>query len=432
MDFELFQRLGDAIFGVFRQANQDERKFPDIAAAALAAADLPEDFNIHEIASFLRTTCIPQQPNLRFSDLAPVVYRCDAFYIEMLIWTNSTTIIHQHSFAGAFRVLVGGSLHAKYAFTAKQRMSSLLLVGESHLRNLEELRPGHVRRIVPGADGLLHSLFHLVEPSVTLVVRTHTLPWARPQYALLRPRLLYAPLVLETDATVKLFGRAGAVALRIDPSEAVKLLLQQLPLLDFPRTFMITMQNLAMLQQESVLNDLVAAVRHRHGRLAEHLLELAQEEMREDAISGTRRVIVDPELRYFLALLLNAPSQQVIFEQLQGRFPNADPYELCARWLLRLSEEESAAQAFLDLAQKAQLGSYRLAGKLSRILPCRGTEPESVELIRGVLKGQPPEQILASLKARFDPKHIDAQSASIVQAYDDLKQLPELQPLMAQ
>ena len=126
MNFEQFHVLGETIRSELFLANNDEQKLPQIAACALSRADLETDLDLNAIGEFLRTTPVRQQPQTDFSDLPLVFYRCDAFHVEMLIWTGSSTTIHQHSFSGAFRVFAGSSLHSEYEFEARYRFPSRL------------------------------------------------------------------------------------------------------------------------------------------------------------------------------------------------------------------------------------------------------------------------------------------------------------------
>ena len=90
---------------------------------------------------------------------------------DRLYWFASTTAIHDHAFCGAFSVLDGGSLHSQYSFTPSVNCGDGLTLGTLESIRNERLRKGDVRTIHP-YDGLIHSLFHIEHPSVSLVVRT--------------------------------------------------------------------------------------------------------------------------------------------------------------------------------------------------------------------------------------------------------------------
>src|SRR5208283_3593659 len=183
--------LGEEIHAKLKRRSFDEKALPAIAAEALSCIELESDFQLDQLAEFLITTKIDQQPSCGFSNLPPIVYRCEEFYIELLIWMDATTTIHQHSFSGAFRVLVGSSFHSVYEFNEHERINSQLLLGDVRLKMAEILRTGDVRLIHPGRSGLVHALFHLDRPSVTVVVRNYNEPWALPQYSLAPPNIVY-------------------------------------------------------------------------------------------------------------------------------------------------------------------------------------------------------------------------------------------------
>ena len=144
MNFDQIRILGEAVRAALGRANHDERKLPEIAASELAHAALDTDFDLGQVAKFLLETQI-KQPDSNFSDLPVVLYRCQDFYIEMLIWVVASTSIHQHAFSGAFRVLAGSSVHTEYEFEERDRISSRLLLGETRLRRTELLRRDDIR-----------------------------------------------------------------------------------------------------------------------------------------------------------------------------------------------------------------------------------------------------------------------------------------------
>ena len=298
MNFKQFAALGETIRRRLFQANDDECQLAPIAASALSCAKLETDFDLGAIAEFLRTTQIKQQPGTTFSNLPPIVYRCDSFYIELLVWTEASTTVHEHAFSGAFRVLVGSSIHTEYEFEQGQRISSRLLLGRTRFKGIELLKQGDVRRIRSGRNGLLHGLFHLDRPSVTLVVRDIE-PWATPQYSILKPSFAYAEEELAADARVSLICRLLSVARTLNPSQATQVLIEQVPRLDFPRLFMILKSNHQLLNREEDWENFLARVRHRHGKLAEYLIDVVQTARCEWSILTTRDDVTDPDLRFF-------------------------------------------------------------------------------------------------------------------------------------
>ena len=53
MNFQQFQILGEEIHSQLRRANFDELALPELAAEALAHADLDTDFRLDQVAEFL-------------------------------------------------------------------------------------------------------------------------------------------------------------------------------------------------------------------------------------------------------------------------------------------------------------------------------------------------------------------------------------------
>jgi len=174
--------LGNRIRQRWDNKGYAESELPEIAAAALADAQLDRTFDVAEFLGwFARQSSLPEQTFGQFSDFPLQVFQSDRFYIELLFWTNSTTTIHQHAFAGAFSVLAGSSVHTEWTFDLQQQLHPEVCVGALAQKKLELLTVGATRLIHPG-KALIHSLFHLENPSITLVVRTPGLPSAMPQW----------------------------------------------------------------------------------------------------------------------------------------------------------------------------------------------------------------------------------------------------------
>jgi hypothetical protein len=406
----------------------NEEAFPDIAAEALARVELEGDFEFDQIADFLITTKIPQQPSLEFSNLPPVVYRCEEFYIELLIWMEATTEIHQHGFSGAFRVLVGSSFHGVYEFEENHRINSRLLLGEVRLRSAEILRRGDVRRIHPGRSGLAHALFHLERPSVTMVVRSYGEPWNQPQYSFNPPNVAYDVPVLKRDSKVRLLSRLLNVASALNREQAVELLVSKGTCLDFPRLFMVVKENHSYLSQESDWERFMEAAREVHGHLSEHLAQMVKSEKRRTSLISARNGVTDPNLRFFLALLLNLPSRAWIHRFVQESFPGTSPEILCCQWLGRLRDEESLSRAFIELAKKANVGRDRFQARLKAAVPFEPADARREAIFRAAITGVRPQDV----GARLDEILVNGKDLSdALDAYGRLRQLDELEPFFA-
>ena len=428
MNFQQFQILGDEIHAKLKSSGFNEEAFPDIAAEALAHVELEGDFELQQIADFLITTKIPQQPSLEFSNLPPVVYRCEEFYIELLIWMDATTSIHQHAFSGAFRVLVGSSFHSVYEFEENDRINSRLLLGEVRLKNAEILQRGDVRPIHPGRSGLAHALFHLERPSVTIVVRSYGEPWNQPQYSFNPPNVAYDGIELKRDSKVRLLSRLLRVASSLNREQAVELLVSKSACLDFPRLFMLVKENHSYLSQELDWKRFMEAAREVHGDLAEHLAQMVKSEKRRTSLMSARNGVKDPDLRFFLALLLNLPSRPWIDRIIRERFPGTPPEILCCQWLGRLRDEEDLSRVFIELARKANVGRDLFQARLKAAVPFEPADSRREAIFRAAITGVRPQD----MASRRDEIRVNGKDLSdALDAYGRLRQLDELEPFFA-
>ena len=135
----------------------------------------------------------------KFGNPPITTYVGPRFFIDVYYWLDGTTTIHQHSFSGAFEVLLGGSVHSRYRFAKEREINPHFLVGQIEFNDVSLLSQGDIREIDSGSQ-FIHSLFHLDRPSVTITVRTYKAPGAPVQYSYLKPFLAVNPF--STDASL--------------------------------------------------------------------------------------------------------------------------------------------------------------------------------------------------------------------------------------
>ncbi|MBA2405490.1 MAG: hypothetical protein H0V66_12010, partial [Bdellovibrionales bacterium] len=112
-------------------------------------------------------------PYSKFGDPPVTLYLSEdkSFYLDLYIWMESQTSIHQHSFEGAFLVLQGHSLESAYEFVRKKPIGPSYW-GELKKISLEPLNAGNLRQIYPNSR-LIHRVLHISKPTVSLVLRTN-------------------------------------------------------------------------------------------------------------------------------------------------------------------------------------------------------------------------------------------------------------------
>ena len=175
MSLDGVDQVGFEIERLWQTTDYDPGQFSDLAVKALIDADLPHRTRPDDVIDWVfGASALPRQQNLpaTFGQPPVTLFRSRRFYIEALFWVDGTTSIHQHAFSGAFQVLEGSSIETQYTFEPTRRVSEHFVLGALHVKSTSFLRTGDVRPIRQGRRQLIHSLFHLERPSVTIVVRT--------------------------------------------------------------------------------------------------------------------------------------------------------------------------------------------------------------------------------------------------------------------
>ena len=174
MDY--FRRLGAALEDAWRDADRDEERFPDVAAAVLDEAP-PRDHFDRE--AFLRAAVDPHAPGLQqfaptgaFGQPGITAFHGDGFIIDVYYWVDSLSAIHNHPFCGVFTVLHGWSVHAVYRTSVAVRAGAQGKLVDSTLAELSIVEEGEVHRFSLRRQPLVHALIHIPVPSISMVIRT--------------------------------------------------------------------------------------------------------------------------------------------------------------------------------------------------------------------------------------------------------------------
>lgn len=414
------ESLGRGVAVALGRANGDLRTLPEIAESALEDFSALDGVDLATLVDFLEQTNLRQQAKNPFSDLPLTVWHSRDFYIELLVWSHATTAIHQHGFGGAFRVVRGSSIHTRYSFQPEQRVTDDCLVGEVASQFSECLATGAVRRIDPGVDGLIHSLYHLENPSVSLIVRDRGHAAFGPQYSYYPPRLALHRRALEADDLVAMFMRLVNLASQLDRAFFLELWIDRIAQFEFPRMAWLYMRFHGQLN-ETERKNFRRSAEAVHGGLVHHLFESAEEFENQHLLARMRERVHDSELRFFLALLMNVPERTDLLRMVRERFPERDASECCADWLARLSvDQQSAVDRMTEVAQMIEIsgrGSMQFSRRLRKALP-RAVEFEQA---RAVFKSYIEGEARDSDSSGGSPC-----SAELAVALRQLSELPQL------
>jgi hypothetical protein len=405
---EVFQELGSLVENLWKERNYDERIFPEIAARALAEGHLNTRVNAWEILRWLHTTGqlpVQQDADGKFGDPPITLFNGPRFYIDIYFWLYGTTDIHQHSFAGAFQVLLGSSIHSHYSFERAQEVNSHFLTGQTVLNSVRLLNEGDIQQIRPG-NQYIHSLFHLDKPSATITVRTYAIPSRMPQYSYLKPHLAYDPFFKEQTIIKK--AQSVSLLLSMQHAQADELIGELLDASDFQTTFHVldtAFRQLCANELENVFqlatgrqrfDALLDHARRRHGQLVDLLPPVFDEQQRQSNIIKRRTVITAQEHRFFLALLLNVPDREMMLDLVRQRYPENEPVEKVLDWVDELSHTKvfgSLESNILGIKDFDDLHLFALQGLL---------EDRSVEQVREALAAEYPVEQAADLQGRVE------------------------------
>jgi hypothetical protein len=330
---ELFDAIGTDVQGRWRAAAFDEAAFTEIAAEVLASHLRSSRVTLDDVLAWVQgVTRLPTQVDNAFGN--PItVFHDPRFYIDVLTWIDGTTSIHEHAFSGAFGVLQGASLHARYAFHSERRYSEHLMLGRTERTAVELLAAGDVRPIWAGA-GSAHALFHLDRPSLSVVVRTPKTVLVPPvQRVYLRSGIAYTPyhgdierarLIRSLDLMREL-GRPDLLRTAralIDGRDAVT----AFGLADY------LAHKLSHEEYQAFLGE--GGFRHRE--LFDALAAHAADHRRAQDLTQRRRAVHAADHRFLLALLLNLDGLGAIKRIVELYAPGRDPAAALMTWIAEL------------------------------------------------------------------------------------------------
>jgi predicted metal-dependent enzyme (double-stranded beta helix superfamily) len=348
-----FEGLGRTVLERWRREKYSLAKFPQIARASLEERPPAKQVDLAAVMrGFLLSDEQPAQTDSDFGEPELVVYSHPRFYIQLLFWTDGTTAIHQHGFSGAFHVLHGSSIHARYGFDKARPVTPHLRVGNVRMKKIELLESGRTVPIVSGPR-TIHSLFHLDSPSVTVVVRTQHDPGTGPQFNYLPPHVAIDPL--HGDPLTARRMQLLDVLEHVDDPGYADLVTGMIAALDFERGFHVLRHCTGHLRRLGEWGAAIKAFRKRHGTLAAGVEATLREEGRRDAIRGLRSAITEPGHRFFLALLMNAPTRADLLTLVARRFPDEAAVAVVMRWVEELTEVSDEGVTILDASFPAAI-----------------------------------------------------------------------------
>ncbi|HVV15782.1 MAG TPA: hypothetical protein VHH90_01160 [Polyangia bacterium] len=334
MTLSAVTELGEKIDRAWRKVNFDLSAFPELCATSLETAQLPDRIDPADLVQAVFAGRLPAQadPRALFGEPPVTLFRAPRFYIDALFWVDGTTSIHDHSFSGAFQVLSGSSIETTFSFDRRHDIGGHFLFGDLTVRGSALRRRGNVRAI-PAGPGYIHSLFHLARPSVSLVVRTRRDPNVGAQMEYAPPGLAYDSF-MEDPGRDRMLQVVDMLRKTENPAfeETVGALIASL---DSHAAFSIiqTCTRNADTALVDRLIDRVSNVDH-----ASKIRGWVHHRRRIDFLITRRRLVREDDLRFFIAVLLNAQRRSDALAVVAQFAPAIPPEKQVAQWLRRLSE----------------------------------------------------------------------------------------------
>lgn len=340
-----FTELGRTVYARWKAVDFSQEAFPGIASAAMTEKPPSRHADLGKLmVDFLLDDDQPYQSSSGFGQPELIVHDNPKFHIQALFWMDGTTDIHQHGFSGAFHVMAGSSLHCRYDFLKPRPVTARFRTGDLKLRETHLLPAGTTVPIASGG-ACIHSLFHLETPSVTIVIRTHNDPGTDPQFTYLPPHVALDPVQSDT-LTLRRKQLLDVLEQTEDPSYR-ELVLRMIGELDLERGFFILQNGIGHLRSLGCWEEIWKAFVKRHGTKAVPLLPTLEEIVRRDALVAMRATVDDPDLRFFLALLLNIPDRRRILEMV-GERRKGPPMATLRQWALELLQPDEESPWILD------------------------------------------------------------------------------------
>lgn len=170
---DAFERVADDIYRL--RSTDDESHIGPAAARALrenrdSLLSLPPTSMLQWA---LRGELPAQSWSNDFGDPALTLVDRPDFRIDVLYWDHNASPTHKHVSCGAFMAHFGDRLHQRFSFDSIEQVDEYLTLGELKAEQREAIAPGFVQEIQPE---LIHDLFWLKRPSITISVRCKNHP----------------------------------------------------------------------------------------------------------------------------------------------------------------------------------------------------------------------------------------------------------------
>jgi len=325
----------------WREVGFQDDRFADLATVCLERSAPHQWLTLEGI---LDHTFDPDHHDHREFNPCPDVltlYDGPRFCICAHLWLDTAVELHHHGWNGAFQLLSGSSVHARYTFRPERIVQVKLRLGELTCDKLELLRAGDTITVPAGA-GWIHGLAYNERPSLALSIRATE----RPEQ--IRMEYWRPGLAVEAEAPPDqelLRQKAIAFVAGFDPREARDRLARWLAASDLRSAFHLLRFARRLPLDVDAWSALLEVGHHAHGEAFPVICGAVGDHARIEQLQALRRQVHDPELRLLLAGLCFGARSEDVFGLVAARRPNESPREVIRAWSDRLLAHEAVAQS---------------------------------------------------------------------------------------
>ena len=334
----LFNSLGESIRKEWSKENYNEDMLPSIAARQLKKFSLHESISASDVlnqALNVDSAISAHQVHSPFGDLQLIPYRHNKFYIEILYWAQGTTSIHDHAFSGAFYVLEGSSINVQYDFQFQDKINHHFHLGALKEAVSTRLQKGSVQEIASGRK-FIHAVYHLKNPTISIVVRTYQNDDAMPQLEY-RGRHIALVSDLSPDLTKKI--QALKFILKDVNKDSLQIFIDVLNSSPQDDQYWILRTFYSWLIKSDHISECLS---HMTDENSERILTTIHEEYLLTRVIETHASISDPEVKEIVAVIMNLPTWQSIIEFLSPSLSEnpSNPSDIAGTILSKLKEAD--------------------------------------------------------------------------------------------
>lgn len=204
-----------------RLAHASHEQLAEIATEELSNFMRENDFDAQDFLSWsVSAETLPYQGwDFDFGEPAITVARTENLRIDLLYWMHKAAPVHDHVTCGSFGALIGDRLHSRYEFTAApgEDTDGAITLGNLEATDLRLMREREAEPILPE---LIHDIYWIDTPSVTIVVRCNEHPgivrrpadYYAPGVRIVDPMRLKDSLVKRRNEAMELLSLADPVA----------------------------------------------------------------------------------------------------------------------------------------------------------------------------------------------------------------------------